>query len=99
MSELSVNIVGSQQLSVAGTAVALTVPSGKTPRHALIYVGTNSIRWLGGGTDPTASLGILVAAGGYIDWTEPVSDFRGLMTQAKFIQVTGAATLDIIYFT
>lgn len=102
MSELSLNNVGDQQLTVDATAggLALTVPTGMTPRHALIYVGGADIRWLGGTTAPTATVGIYVTAGSYIDWTEPMTDFFGIMRSARFIRAGGvSATLDILYLT
>lgn len=92
--------VGDQQLSVSNSAVRLTPPSGKTPRHAIIYVGGDAIRWLGGlaaSATPTASIGILVPAGGYIEWTDPDTDFWSLIQSAQFIRVTTDATLDILY--
>ena len=94
--------MGDQQLTVDNTAggVALTMPTSKTPRHALIYVGGADIRWLGGTTAPTATVGVLVTAGSYIDWTDPEGDYRGIMRSARFIRTGGAsATLDILYLT
>lgn len=102
MQQTAFSTVGDQQLTVSSSAVRLTVPSGTKPTHALIYVGGGAIRWLGGLTassTPTASVGILVAAGGYIDWTDPGGDYFGLISNAQFIRVGADATLDVIYLT
>ena len=100
MTELSLNHIGHQQLSVAGSAVALTIaPVGATPRHALIFVGTDSVRWRADGTAPTATVGILVPANSYIDWTDPLGDFWGLIKNVQFIRTNTSATLDIAYMT
>lgn len=93
------NAIGSEQLTVAGTAINLTGVSGRTSRRALIYVTGAPIRWLAGGTTPTASLGIPVGVDGVIDWTDPSRDFSNLISNALFIRSTGSsATLEVIYF-
>lgn len=87
-----------------------TNAAGKTlnPRHACIYVGGDAIRWLGGNaaadgvsanTTPTATRGLLVAAGTYIQWLDPAGDYLNLIKNAQFIRVTTDATLDIIFFS
>jgi hypothetical protein len=91
------NQVGTQQLTVSSSAVALTPPTNITTRHVLIY-SSAAIRWKGGGTDPTAAIGMYVPAGGYIDFTDPVGDYSGLIQNMEFIAVGGNSTLDIIYF-
>ena|SRR5438132_7979366 len=100
MPENTFNQTGHQQLTVSNTAVSLTPsPAGSRPMHALIYVGTDAIRWRADGTAPTAAIGILVPAGGYIDWTDPQGNYLGLIARAQFIRVTTDATLDIAYMT
>lgn len=92
--------IGHQQLSVSSTALALTVPSGLRPCHALIQCGaTNTVRWIADGvTDPTSSLGILLAAGTVLDLTDPEGDYATVINQIKFIKTGNDATLDIEYF-
>jgi len=100
MAEVALNVRGSQQLTVDATAggVALTMPTGFTPRHALIAVTNADIRWSASSTAPTATVGIPVPAGAYIDWTDPLTDFRGLLLTAKFIRTGGtSAILEIQY--
>jgi hypothetical protein len=90
---------GSEQLTVSNTAINLTGVSGFTPRRALIVVTGAPIRWLAGGTTPTATLGIPVDVDGVIDWTQTESGYRQLIANALFIRATGTdATLEIIYF-
>ena len=101
MSTMALNAVGSEQLTVAGTAVALTGLTGLKPTHALIQVRNAPIRWLAGGTTPTATLGIRVDAEGFIQWLEPDTNYRQLIEgSAKFIRETGtSAVLEVIYFS
>jgi len=91
--------MGHQQLVVSSTAVGLTVPTGKQPHRALIYVGADDVRWRADGTVPTASIGVLVGDGNYLDLTAPGGDFAQLITNIRFIRVTTDATLDIEYFS
>lgn len=95
-----IDAIGHEQLTVSTTAVGLTPPTGLRPRHALISIQTNAIRWRADGTDPTASIGIPKAAATEIDLTDPMGDYAGFLSKAKFIRSGGAdATLDIQYFS
>ena len=101
MSELSFNQRGYQTLTVSTTSVGLTKPTDILPRHALIFVGAAAIRWRADGTDPTSTVGMFVAAGSYIDWTDPMGDYQGLIDRVEFIRdstAAGDATLAIAYF-
>lgn len=106
---LSINHVGEQfQLAVTGTPVALTLPTyteqatntskNLTPRHALIYTNAD-VRWRADGVDPNPTMGMVLKAGAYLDWTEPLTDFSALITRVKFVSVTGTATLEVAFFT
>src|SRR3990167_3492997 len=100
MAEVALNVRGDQQLTVDNTAggVALTRPTGFRPRHAFIAVTNAEIRW-SASTAPTATLGIPVVAGAYIDWTDPLTDFTNLITNARFIRTGGtSAILEVTYF-
>lgn len=96
MSANNLNQVGHQQISGFSTAQSLTVVKQAT--HALISVATNSCRWRADGTAPTASIGILVASGGTIDFTDGASDFAGILSKFQIIPTTSTATIDIAYF-
>jgi hypothetical protein len=79
---------GFQNLSVT-TAVALTVPSGAT--HALMTVDTGSgnIRFREDGTNPTASVGLLVQAGNAVELTN--------LANVRIISTTGTTVVNISY--
>jgi len=51
---------GFQQITVSTTAVGLTVPQGAL--FAVVEIESNAIRYRDDGTDPTASVGMLVNA-------------------------------------
>ena len=85
-----------------GAAVALTKPAtaGQTrPTHAIIQVATNSVRWCADGTVPTATKGILVAAGSNIEFMDAAGDYTGVIANIKFIGISGTATLEVALFT
>jgi hypothetical protein len=97
----AINQIGAEELTVSTTEVPLTGVSGKTSNRVLIRVGGAPIRWRADGTAPTATTGMYVAAGGYIDWTDSVTNHRGLITNVQFIRDTSAggdATLSVAYF-
>ena len=104
------NQIGSQTLVVTGVPVALTMPWSKnvyeagvlkrtTPRHAIIQVSGQPVRW---STDGSAISGMLVLAGGEIDWTDPRRDYWSILSQVEFVTdttATGNATIEVTYFT
>lgn len=101
MAGISLNQIGAENLTVSTTSVPPVLVSGRTVAHALIYVGANPIRWMSGATDPTATTGIFVAAGEYIDFTDPNGDYRGLLKDIEFIRDTtasGDAVLSCAWF-
>ena len=87
---------GRQQLTVSTNVVTLTVPAETA--GALIYVGSNPVRFTLDGTAPTSSLGIALSAGDFIDLTDPDADYGALLAAMKLIR-SGAsdATVDIEY--
>ena len=92
----NLNAIAYEDLSVTDTAGGLASQPDKA-LHALIYVEGAPIRFRADGTAPTASVGMYVAAGDYIDWTEFNS--QSLMARASFIRVGGtSATLRVQYF-
>lgn len=94
------NQVGIQNaLSVtAATAVALTLPSGTVPTHAIIQVIGNSVRWRADGTAPTATAGILVSAGSNIEFMDLATDWAGVINNFRAIGISGTATLEVAFF-
>jgi len=82
-----------EAITVAGTAVGLTSGTYGQANSALIAVETASIRFRMDGTDPTASQGQEVGAGGIIEL-----DSRDQIEKIRFIRRTGAsATLRVHY--
>lgn len=101
------NHVGHQQLAVGVAPEALTFPvrsdNGEAinPSQAVIYVGNEPIRWRADGVDPTASVGIFVSAGGYIEWDDPERNYLGFLKRVRFVKDStagaGNAVLDVAY--
>ena len=88
--------LGYQQITSLSAATALTVPKGAT--RAVIRCETQSVRWRDDGTDPTASVGMLMLAA-----DQPyVYDAFNQATQAlypiKFIETAASAKLNIAYY-
>ena len=81
--------LGYQQITSLSAATALTVPAGAT--MALIAPLTQGVRWRDDGTNPTASVGMPVAAGTYLS-------YDGDLTAIRFIQTTASAELNITYY-
>lgn len=90
-------------LSVAGTAVALTLPGSADtrikPTHAIIQVTGANIRWRADGTAPTTSVGIQVAAGSNIEFMDGTLNYANIIERIKFIaDDAGTATLEVAFF-
>jgi hypothetical protein len=87
--------LGYQQITSLGSAVGLTVPSGAT--CALIQSELFDVRWRDDGTNPTASVGMLLTA---LDVEHPGSAmwYVGDLTKLKFIEASAGAKLDISYY-
>ena len=74
-----------ESVTVSSTAVGITARpggSGLLAFAAVLTVESNPIRYWTGGTDPTASVGILVNAGGVIELTgrTEINRFRAIRT-------------------
>jgi hypothetical protein len=89
--------MGYQQITDLSSAVGLTVPT-QTPNgsntkanFALIIAETQNVRWRDDGTNPTASVGMLLVAG------TPLQ-YDGDLSRIKFIETTGSAKLNISYY-
>lgn len=80
---------GYQQITDVSAATALTVPAGS--QSAVVAVSAQAVRMLPNGDDPTDSVGFPVAAG-------TVLNFLGGLANLRFIEVTGGAVLDVLYF-
>lgn len=81
--------LGYQQITSISAAAALTVPSGSTV--ALIQAETKDVRWRDDGSNPTASVGMIIPAGTSVFFTGSLSAFRAIETAAS-------AKLNISYY-
>jgi hypothetical protein len=81
--------LGYQQITAAATAQALTVPEGA--RLALINCVTNNCRWRDDGTDPTATVGMQLAAGSELAYS-------GNLTAIRFFEEAASTELNISYY-
>lgn len=58
---------------------------------AYVTVETTSVRYRDDGTDPTASVGILIASAAQLQ-------YFGTLSAIKFIATSGTATLDVGFY-
>jgi hypothetical protein len=85
----NVRPLGHQQITTLSSAVGLTFPTGA--RLALIQPETQSIRWRDDGTNPTASVGLVLNAGDTLPYTGDLALF-------KVIETTASAKLNVAYY-
>lgn len=87
--------LGFQQITPVPTGTTLTVPknaAGQTEaRMAQICAETNDVRYRDDGTNPTASVGMVIPKATCIQYSGP-------LTAIAFIQATSPSTLDISYY-
>lgn len=81
--------LGYQQITAVPTGTFLTVPTGA--RMVQICVETQAIRYRDDGTAPTASVGMPVPAA-------TCFTYSGSLPAIQFIQQTGTAVLDALYY-
>jgi hypothetical protein len=89
--------MGYQQLSSLSSATGLTVPT-QTPNgsatkanFAIIVAETQNVRWRDDGTDPTASVGMLLVAG-------VPFQYDGDLSRIKFIETPASAKVNVSYY-
>lgn len=82
---------GFQAITDLSAAVGLTVPAGAS--FAIFNVTGQNVRWRDDGTNPSATVGMLIAAGGQ-DY-----EYQGNLSAIKFIEVTSGAKLNISYYS
>lgn len=85
----SLRPLGYQQITVLSAAVGLTVPAGA--RFATIVAEAQAVRWRDDGTNPTASVGMSLAAG-------TILEYCGDLSAIKFIEQTASAKLNVAYY-
>lgn len=82
-------VCGYQQITSLSAATGLTLPANALV--ALIQAETQDVRWRDDGTDPTASVGMVIGAGTTLPYT-------GDLSAIKLIQATASAKLNISYY-
>lgn len=80
---------GYQQITDLSSAVGLTVPEGTV--LAIIQPETQNVRWRDDGTNPTASVGMVLAAGNS-------AVYNGGFAALKFIETAVSAKLNVSYY-
>ena len=111
---IALNQTGQQTLTVTGIPVALTLPTytdytdapngitrTQTPRHALIQVFDQPVRWASGEGFLSGAFGQRIPAGGELDWTDSRRDYYGVIDNMQFVldsTATGNATVEVAYF-
>ncbi len=115
MTAIALNQTGQQTLTVTGVPVALTLPTytdtdpnypngierSQTPRHALIQVYDQPVRWGVGDDNLSGTFGQLLQPGAELDWTDPRRDYYGMIGQVKFVTdttATGNARVECAFF-
>jgi hypothetical protein len=89
--------LGYQQITTLNSATSLTVPTtdknglSAKPTLALIVSETQNVRWRDDGVDPTASVGMPLAAGVTLQ-------YDGDLSQIRFIEQVSGAKLNISYY-
>ena len=89
--------LGYQQIAAASTvtSVGLTVPvgaNGVRPSFAIIQAEAQAARWRDDGVDPTATVGMTIAAGGELR-------YDGDLSVIRFINVAAGTILNISYYS
>ncbi len=94
-----VNALDMGTLTVSTTAVGLSSASPVLPdacNRAFITAENDAVRWRADGTDPTSSIGHVLAKNDSISFTS--INYHGFLKKIRFIRVTTDATLRITYF-
>lgn len=82
--------LGYQQITSLSAAVAPTVPANT--ERCLLQAETQNVRFRDDGTDPTATVGMILVAG-----AAPFP-YEGNVSALKFIEATASAKLNILYY-
>lgn len=80
---------GYQQIADVSEAVGLSVPVGAV--YALIQAAAKGVRWRDDGEDPTATVGMPIAAEADVFYT-------GDLAAIRFIEVEQSAELNVSYY-
>ena len=81
--------LGYQQVTALTTSTALTVP--ELAGRAVLQAEAQNVRWRDDGVAPTASVGMIIAAGTDIE-------YNGDLSLIRFIEVAVSAKLNVVYY-
>ena len=82
---------GWQKVTGLSSATGLTVPPDTVTQIALIQPEGANVRFRDDGTNPTASTGMLLTAGSFME-------YNGDLSLLKFIEVSASASLNVLYY-
>lgn len=83
------NPLGYEQITGLSAAKGLTPVAGA--RFALIVPESQNVRFRDDGTDPTASVGMQLTAGTYLEYT-------GNLGRLRFIEEAASAKINVTYY-
>ena len=78
-------------VQMTGITTAKTIPKATIGRKIWMQATVQGVRWRPDGTDPTATVGMLIPANETVEYIGNLSDIR-------VIEATGGAILNIIIF-
>jgi hypothetical protein len=81
--------IGYAQFTVAAATALPSIPSGAS--EAFVVCEAQSVRWRDDGTNPTASVGVLLPV-------NTAFPYIGSLARIKFIETTASATCSVSYY-
>lgn len=89
----SVDVTGAfEQLSSLSVARSLNVPSGRRVNYCMVQADGQNVRYRDDGTDPTASIGMILIAG------DPPTKFTHAFSLLRFVEAASGAKLNVRYY-
>jgi hypothetical protein len=83
--------VNYEQLTSLGSAAGLTAAKYDIADFAIIQAQDQDVRWRDDGTDPTTTVGMVLAAGTWFTYT-------GDLSAIKIIETAASAKLNVSYY-
>lgn len=81
---------GYQQISSLSGVVSLSVPSGA--KSCIVHAEGQAVRWRDDGTNPTASVGMLLPVGGELR-------YDGNMVAIRFVETAASAKINCAFYS
>lgn len=86
----SLNSLGFQQITSLSSAAGLTIPDGTV--RIVVHAETQNVRWRDDGTDPTASIGMILTTTGELSYNS------ASLPRLKFIETAASAKINVTYY-